>query len=394
MSERARVRPGADGESAAATKSSVASEERAESARSPGSPIAGLGSGTPLDPSLRAPLESSFGTGLADVRVHTDGAARRIADEHSVAAFAYGRDVGFAAGEYRPDTLTGRVMLAHEVAHTVQQRDAVVAAGSSGGARSTGAVSAVRSPRAEHDADRAAAGAIARSLGVEGATAAGGPSARTGLHLAGCDREETPTSGTSAHYDEAMNNLYEASPDEATLEAASPGMTVHMDPEREEVLEHMGTMDAGSIYLFFGHGAQETATGPFVGINANDHTIFGEQIQEALSSDADPPTVVFLGACGSAALLQFVQDAGVPVAIGFSDSVSATLGASVMGTFYEAIMSGDTFAEAQAAANASMSRGGLLNMGGATLEIEYRVGYGGGMTLEAVQDGHRGEMGP
>jgi uncharacterized protein DUF4157 len=80
--------------------------------RSPGHPLSG---------DVRATLESGFGRSLADVRVRADGDAARAADALHARAFTVGSSIWFGAGEYRPDTSDGRRLLAHEVAHTVQQ---------------------------------------------------------------------------------------------------------------------------------------------------------------------------------------------------------------------------------------------------------------------------------
>ena len=78
--------------------------------------------GRPLDAGTRAALEPRFGHSFAHVRVHDD--ARAAESARSVAAHAYtvGRDVVFGAGEYAPHTPRGRGLLAHELAHVVQQR--------------------------------------------------------------------------------------------------------------------------------------------------------------------------------------------------------------------------------------------------------------------------------
>lgn len=77
--------------------------------------------GQPLGGDVRAMLEPGFGRSLADVRVRDDGAAARAADSLHARAFTVGSSIWFGAGEYRPDTSDGRRLLAHEVAHTVQQ---------------------------------------------------------------------------------------------------------------------------------------------------------------------------------------------------------------------------------------------------------------------------------
>lgn len=89
------------------------------------SALAGARSGgTALDGDVRAKLEHGFDTDLGAVRVHTGSAAAGIARQISARAFTHGNDVYFGAGEYRPGTADGDHVLAHEVAHTVQNGNA------------------------------------------------------------------------------------------------------------------------------------------------------------------------------------------------------------------------------------------------------------------------------
>jgi uncharacterized protein DUF4157 len=79
-------------------------------------------SGRPLDPDVRGAMETGFGCDFADVRVHAD--ARAAASARAVGARAYtvGPHVVFGSGGYAPATQPGRTLLAHELAHVVQQR--------------------------------------------------------------------------------------------------------------------------------------------------------------------------------------------------------------------------------------------------------------------------------
>jgi Domain of unknown function (DUF4157) len=89
-----------------------------------------LGStGRRLDSSTRAFMESRFGHDFSGVKVHTG--ARAAESAHAVGALAYtvGRDVVFGAGQYAPHTGEGRRLLAHELAHVVQQRPGLAAKG-------------------------------------------------------------------------------------------------------------------------------------------------------------------------------------------------------------------------------------------------------------------------
>jgi len=77
--------------------------------------------GEPLDPTTRQPLETHFGADLADVRIHTGTEAARSASSLDALAYSSGRDIYFAAGMYAPTSGSGQRLLAHEVAHVIQQ---------------------------------------------------------------------------------------------------------------------------------------------------------------------------------------------------------------------------------------------------------------------------------
>jgi hypothetical protein len=82
------------------------------------------GGGAPLDQGLRTGFEQSLGQSLGDVRVHTDGEADSLARSVSARAFTTGSDIYFAQGQFQPSSGQGRQLIAHEVAHVVQQRGA------------------------------------------------------------------------------------------------------------------------------------------------------------------------------------------------------------------------------------------------------------------------------
>ncbi|MGW0901092.1 eCIS core domain-containing protein [Streptomyces goshikiensis] len=77
--------------------------------------------GQELAPPLRAEMESRLGADLSGVRLHTSTAAAESANALRARAFTVDQDVVFAAGEYRPGDPGGRALIAHELAHTVQQ---------------------------------------------------------------------------------------------------------------------------------------------------------------------------------------------------------------------------------------------------------------------------------
>ena len=84
--------------------------------------------GEPLDAEARADLEPRFGFDLSTVRIHHGGEAPRLAARLSARAFTVGTEIVFAAGQYAPRDSAGRRLLAHELAHVVQQSGAGVVA--------------------------------------------------------------------------------------------------------------------------------------------------------------------------------------------------------------------------------------------------------------------------
>jgi len=79
--------------------------------------------GRPLEPHVRASMEQSYGRHLGDVRLHTDESAAESAAGLGALAYTFGRHVVFGQGRYSPTTSVGRRLLAHELAHVVQQEE-------------------------------------------------------------------------------------------------------------------------------------------------------------------------------------------------------------------------------------------------------------------------------
>jgi hypothetical protein len=77
--------------------------------------------GAPLPADVHAYFGPRFGWDFTDVRVHTGAAASAAALAINARAFTVGHDIGFAPGEYAPATPQGRRLIAHELAHVVQQ---------------------------------------------------------------------------------------------------------------------------------------------------------------------------------------------------------------------------------------------------------------------------------
>ncbi len=78
-------------------------------------------SGRPLDESVRLPMESWFNHDFRGVRIHDDPKASESAKAVKAIAYTVGRDIVFRNGAYAPHANAGRELLAHELAHVVQQ---------------------------------------------------------------------------------------------------------------------------------------------------------------------------------------------------------------------------------------------------------------------------------
>jgi len=102
-------------------------------------------------------MERRFGTPFSDVRIHLDPVAQAVASSMHARALTHGDDIVFGAGEFVPGSSTGRRLLAHELAHVVQQRRGGRAPLPDGGAFESGL---------EADAERAADAACSPSAAV------------------------------------------------------------------------------------------------------------------------------------------------------------------------------------------------------------------------------------
>jgi hypothetical protein len=80
--------------------------------------------GRPLDATARAFMEPRFGHDFSAVRIHDDASAAASARSVNALAYTVGQDVVFGHGQYSPGTSAGKTLLAHELAHVVQQAPA------------------------------------------------------------------------------------------------------------------------------------------------------------------------------------------------------------------------------------------------------------------------------
>jgi hypothetical protein len=77
--------------------------------------------GQPLPDRTQSFFEARMGRSFSDVRIHTGGKADRAARSIDAKAYTLGNDVVLRSDEYRPETRSGRRLLAHELTHVVQQ---------------------------------------------------------------------------------------------------------------------------------------------------------------------------------------------------------------------------------------------------------------------------------
>ena len=88
-------------------------------------------SGEPLEPAFRTLMEARLAHDFSSVRVHTDQTAAQSAHEVDAHAFAVGGDIVLGAGAPSLRTRSGQRLLAHELAHVVQQHAGTNVAGRS-----------------------------------------------------------------------------------------------------------------------------------------------------------------------------------------------------------------------------------------------------------------------
>ena len=77
--------------------------------------------GQSLDATMRAFMEPRFGHDFSHVRVHTDSQAAESARAVQALAYTVGRDVVFGHQQYAPQANSGLKLIAHELAHVVQE---------------------------------------------------------------------------------------------------------------------------------------------------------------------------------------------------------------------------------------------------------------------------------
>ena len=75
----------------------------------------------PLPNTVRHEFEPRLGFDLSHVRISTGQAAARAARAIHARAFTVGHTIVFGEGEYQPHSTEGKHLIAHELAHVIQQ---------------------------------------------------------------------------------------------------------------------------------------------------------------------------------------------------------------------------------------------------------------------------------
>jgi Domain of unknown function (DUF4157) len=79
------------------------------------------GHGQPLPSKILQEMNAAFGADFSDVRIHTDASAEEMNGALQAQAFTHGTDIYFNKGKYNPEDTDGKLLLAHELTHVIQQ---------------------------------------------------------------------------------------------------------------------------------------------------------------------------------------------------------------------------------------------------------------------------------
>jgi hypothetical protein len=155
-------------------------------------PASGSG-GHPLDTATRTRMEGALGAPLGSVRIRTD----RSTVDAGTRAVTRGEHIAFAPDAYRPGTPHGDVLLAHELAHVIQQR------GSPPG-------TSADEPEVEADANRAATLGVLRlwnGRGLSQLRNEAGPRLKSGVRASRCAGPAPEPADPRPRYEEIVERL-------------------------------------------------------------------------------------------------------------------------------------------------------------------------------------------
>src|SRR6187551_2482219 len=83
------------------------------------------GSGQSLDDSTKSEMESKMVADFGDVKIHTGNEAKTMNESVNAKAFTHGQDIYFGGGNFNTESNDGKELLAHELVHTVQNKNSI-----------------------------------------------------------------------------------------------------------------------------------------------------------------------------------------------------------------------------------------------------------------------------
>ncbi len=174
----------------------------ATTTQSPQAVMQSLGKGKSMESSTRSKMETAFGESFSGVEIHTDSHAAQLSKNMNARAFTVGNHIAFSGGEYQPGTLMGDALMAHELAHTIQQ--------SEGKTEDAQTKSSADYSALEEDADSAAVNVMSKLAGKDDSQLKNKVrrGLKPGLTISRCDKPAptptptpTPTPVTGDEYD-------------------------------------------------------------------------------------------------------------------------------------------------------------------------------------------------
>ncbi len=235
-------------------------------------------------------MESAFGSDFSSVRVHDDSTAGNLSSSLNARAFTVGNKIAFGAGEYQPGTMVGDALIAHELAHVVQQGGQPRPCRCLKGDANYDAL--------EADADVTAVGAVA-SLWA-GATGRlrdigrnAGPRLRSGLKLQRCTFERAPTDLKTAEAKSAW--IAQAMKDDYALASREIVKVFKSSATQKEFLDIQKSLDMAAVLDFLGDwdAIQVGAIGPLISGAERLNEIRANYIVEAANDYSIPNAMVF-----------------------------------------------------------------------------------------------------
>lgn len=149
-----------------------------------------LNSGVPLDSGIRSRMGAVMGRDFSEVRIHTDATASELSDDLNARAFTVGLNIAFGKGEYQPGSPMGDALIAHELAHVVQQKGGP-------GSPAPASKTSLQTDFLETQADLSAVNVVASMWGgIKQVTGQAFTQIRTGLGLQRCSKGDVKSKDT------------------------------------------------------------------------------------------------------------------------------------------------------------------------------------------------------